>query len=75
MVIFFCLILSGAPLEDVPVNSIVTALVALTTGYIGLQVTNNGVIGKFYRPELDNGSKEKEPAGAKKREAGHDGQR
>jgi hypothetical protein len=57
MTIFFCLLISGAPVEDIPINGVITALVALTTGFIGLQVTNNGVIGRFYRPELDRNNK------------------
>ena len=58
MGIFFCSILTAASLEDVPISGVITALVAVTTGYIGLQVTNNGVIGKYYRPELDKRGKD-----------------
>jgi hypothetical protein len=62
MAIFFCSILYAESVEEAPVSGIITALVAVTTGYIGLQVTNNGVIGKYYRPELDKNTKHEMPA-------------
>jgi len=39
-----------------------TAIVALVTTYVGLQVANNGVKGKFFNPDLykaDHGEEEK----------------
>jgi len=41
---------------------VLTAIVALVGAYIGLQVVNNGVKGKFFNPELyhsENGEEEK----------------
>ena len=41
---------------------VLTAIVALVSTYIGLQVANNGVKGKFFNPELynaENGEEEK----------------
>jgi hypothetical protein len=52
--IFFCLLMVHAEPAAIPVGAVITGMVTITTAYIGLQVTNNGVIGKFYRPELDD---------------------
>ena len=41
---------------------VLTAIVTLVSAYIGLQVVNNGVRGKFYNPELyhaENGGEER----------------
>jgi hypothetical protein len=57
MVVFFCLLVTHTDPKDIPVGAIVAGIVSSTTCYIGLQVTNNGVIGKFYRPELDDRNK------------------
>ena len=41
---------------------VLTAIVTLVSAYIGLQVVNNGVRGKFFNPELydaENGGEEK----------------
>jgi hypothetical protein len=54
MLVFFCLFFTADDADSVPVGTLVTGIVGVTTAYIGLQVTNNGVIGKFYRPELDD---------------------
>lgn len=39
-------------ITDLPVGVTVGALVTMGTTYVGLQVANNGVKGKFYREEL-----------------------
>jgi hypothetical protein len=52
--VFLCLLLAHADAGNIPVGSIITGMVTVTTAFIGLQVTNNGVIGKFYRSELDD---------------------
>jgi len=44
--------------REVEINSVLDAIVWLVSLYIGGNVLNNGVKGKFYRPELDN---KKEP--------------
>jgi len=35
-------------------SPVLTAIVTLVSAYIGLQVVNNGVKGKFYNPDLYN---------------------
>lgn len=44
--------------RDTAINNVLDAIVLLTSLYIGGNVLDNGVKGKFYRPELDN---KKEP--------------
>jgi uncharacterized protein (DUF983 family) len=64
MAIFFCLLFTVKDAANLPVSAVITGLVTVTTGFIGLQVTNNGVIGKFYRPELDGrGSRDADAVG------------
>ena len=51
------------PEKTVALPPVLTAIVALVSTYIGLQVANNGVKGKFFNPELyhaDHGGEEKE---------------
>jgi len=38
--------------DAVILSPILTAIVALVSAYIGLQVANNGVMGKFFNPDL-----------------------
>jgi hypothetical protein len=38
--------------KELPVAETLTALVGIGTTYIGLQVANNGVRGKYFEPEL-----------------------
>jgi hypothetical protein len=54
MLIFFCLYFKADTVDELPVGALITGMVSITAGYIGLQVANNGVTGKFYRPELDD---------------------
>jgi len=64
----FLIALSGAaafywPDRIAALNPVLTAIVTLVSAYIGLQVANNGVKGKFFNPDLykaDHGEEEKQ---------------
>jgi len=40
------------PTRTVHLNAVLTAVVSLVSAYIGLQVINNGVKGKFFNEDL-----------------------
>jgi predicted anti-sigma-YlaC factor YlaD len=42
------------PEKTAGLTTVITAIVTLVSAYIGLQVVNNGVRGKFFNPELYN---------------------
>ena len=44
--------LVSGDLSIIPVTVCVTALVTITTAYIGLQIANNGVMGKNWNQEM-----------------------
>jgi len=50
------------PERNAALNPVLTAVVALVSAYIGLQVANNGVRGKFFNESLynaENGGEDK----------------
>jgi len=50
------------PERDAALTPVLTAIVTLTSAFIGLQVANNGVKGKFFNSELyqaENGEAKK----------------
>jgi hypothetical protein len=57
MLIYGSLFYKATTIAEIPIGSIITGIVSLTTAYIMLGVANNGVKGKFYRPELDSQNK------------------
>jgi len=66
----FCILivmyLKKIDVKDFPTGAFLTAIVAITTSYMGIQVVNNGVLGKCYRKEvaeLDRINKEDETGG------------
>lgn len=52
IIVLFGLLAVFYPDGSAPLGTILTAVVSLTGGYIGLQVVNNGVRGKFFNSEL-----------------------
>lgn len=64
MVLFLLcgLLLLFGKLSDIPISAFLAAIVSLSAGYMGIQVANNGVRGKWYQseiPENDRKGKEK----------------
>jgi hypothetical protein len=49
MAIFAAMFFSS---DDTQYGTIITGVVALTTGYMGIQVANNGIKGKFWNNDL-----------------------
>jgi len=52
--------LGGLALGLDPVTEALTAIVALTTAYIGGNVVDNGVKGKYYQEGLNDGTRPKD---------------
>jgi uncharacterized membrane protein YbhN (UPF0104 family) len=49
------------PERTTALTNILTAIVTLVSAYIGLQVVNNGVRGKFFNSELYESENKEEP--------------
>jgi hypothetical protein len=57
MIIFllmFAIALIKGLFDLIPVGMVLTAVVSLTGGYMGIQVVNNGVKGKFWNQDMHN---------------------
>jgi hypothetical protein len=66
MVIFLCVFLlvalKGGELSIIPVTACLTAVVTVTTAYMGIQTANNGVKGKYWNQDMYDSENQKPPA-------------